>query len=100
MLLGEKIPHPTRQLVAVAYLTVLARYDELKLHIHAALNMGCSKEEVAEVIFQMFFPFSTPIKFNVVWTVNKGKNIAMKMIFITGIILIKAGRIPIRTDML
>ncbi len=48
----EKIPHPTRQLVAVACLTVLARYDELKLHIHAALNVGCSKEDVAEVIFQ------------------------------------------------
>ncbi len=48
----EKIPHPTRQLVAVACLTVLARTDELKLHIHAALNVGCPKEDIAEVIFQ------------------------------------------------
>ncbi len=48
----EKIPHPTRQLVAVACLTVLARTDELKLHIHAALNVGCTREEIAEVIFQ------------------------------------------------
>jgi 4-carboxymuconolactone decarboxylase len=48
----EKIPHPTRQLVTVAALTVLSRLDELRLHIHAALNVGCSPREIAEVIFQ------------------------------------------------
>ncbi|WP_457552609.1 carboxymuconolactone decarboxylase family protein [Desulfobacula sp.] len=48
----EKIPHQTRQLVTVAALTVLSKPDELKLHIHAALNVGCTKEEIAEVIFQ------------------------------------------------
>ncbi|RJQ58747.1 MAG: 4-carboxymuconolactone decarboxylase [Desulfobacteraceae bacterium] len=48
----EKIPHTTRQLITVAALTVLARADELKLHIHAALNVGCKPEEIAEVIFQ------------------------------------------------
>ena len=48
----EKIPHPTRQLVTVAALTVLSKPDELKLHIHAALNVGCTSEEIAEVIFQ------------------------------------------------
>jgi 4-carboxymuconolactone decarboxylase len=48
----EKIPHPTRQLVTVAALTALGKPEELKLHIHAALNVGCSQEEVAEVIFQ------------------------------------------------
>ena len=48
----EKIPHPTRQLVTVAALTVLSRPDELKLHIQAALNVGCKPEEIAEVIFQ------------------------------------------------
>ncbi len=50
----EKIPHPTRQLVTVAVLTVLGRSEELKLHIKAALNVGCSAAEVAEVIFQTF----------------------------------------------
>ena len=50
----EKIPHPTRQLVAVAVLTVLSRPEELKLHIQAALNVGCSSQEIAEVIFQTF----------------------------------------------
>lgn len=48
----EKIPHTTRQLVTVAALTVLSHLDELKLHIQAALNVGCTSEEIAEVIFQ------------------------------------------------
>ncbi len=48
----EKLPHPTRQLITVAALTVLSKPDELKLHIHAALNVGCTPEEIAEVIFQ------------------------------------------------
>ena len=48
----EKIPHQTRQLITVAALTVLARLEELELHIHAALNVGCTPQEIAEVIFQ------------------------------------------------
>ena len=48
----EKLPHPTRQLITVAALTVLGRADELKLHIQAALNVGCRVEDVAETIFQ------------------------------------------------
>jgi 4-carboxymuconolactone decarboxylase len=50
----EKIPHPTRQLVTVAVLTVLSRPEELSLHIQAALNVGCTPGEIAEVIFQTF----------------------------------------------
>ena len=50
----EKIPHPTRQLVTVAVLTVLSRSEELKLHIQAALNVGCPPQQIAEVIFQTF----------------------------------------------
>lgn len=49
----ERIPHRVRQLVTVAALTVLERTDELRMHIHAALNVGCRPEELAEVIFQM-----------------------------------------------
>ena len=48
----ERIPHPTRQLITVAALTVLERLEELKLHIYAALNVGCKPTEIAEVIFQ------------------------------------------------
>lgn len=48
----EKIPHTTRQLVTVAALTVLERTEELKLHIYAALNVGCEPRDIAETIFQ------------------------------------------------
>lgn len=48
----NKIPHTTRQLVTVAALTVLDKPDELKLHIEAALNVGCRPREISEVIFQ------------------------------------------------
>ena len=48
----EKIPHQTRQLITVAALTVLSRTDELRLHLQAALNVGCQPTEIAEVIFQ------------------------------------------------
>lgn len=49
----EKIDHPTRQLVTVAALTVLERTEELELHVHAALNVGCDPRDIAEVMFQM-----------------------------------------------
>jgi 4-carboxymuconolactone decarboxylase len=48
----ETIPHTTRQLTTVAALTALSRPEELRLHIQAALNVGCSTEEIAETIFQ------------------------------------------------
>ena len=48
----EKIPHQTRQLITVAALTALEREDELRAHIWAGLNVGCSPEEIAEAIFQ------------------------------------------------
>lgn len=57
----ERIPHTIRQLVTVAALTVLQRIEELKLHIHAALNVGCSVEELAEVIFQMAIYGGVPV---------------------------------------
>jgi 4-carboxymuconolactone decarboxylase len=48
----EKISHQTRQLITVAALTVLSRPEELRLHIQAALNVGCTPDEIAETIFQ------------------------------------------------
>jgi 4-carboxymuconolactone decarboxylase len=50
----EKIPHQTRQLITVAVLTVLGRLEELKLHILAALNVGCPPAEIFEAILQTF----------------------------------------------
>ena len=49
----EKLPHPTRQLVAIAALTALDRPEELRLHIWAGLNVGLGAEEIAEAIFQV-----------------------------------------------
>jgi len=57
----ERIPHPTRQLAAVAALTVLERTDELRLHLQAALNVGCTPQELAEVIFQMAVYGGVPV---------------------------------------
>ncbi len=48
----QKIPHQLRQFITIAALTVLSRLDELKLHIQAAINVGCKAEQIAEVIFQ------------------------------------------------
>ena len=45
----ERIPHTTRQLITIATLTVLSRLDELRLHIHAALNVGCRPQEILRV---------------------------------------------------
>ena len=42
-----------RELCAVAALTALHRPNEVRAHIHAALNVGATRQEVAEVIFQM-----------------------------------------------
>ncbi len=46
------ISQKQRELCAVASLTVLHRPRELRAHIHAALNVGATRQEVAEVIFQ------------------------------------------------
>ena len=48
----EVIPQKTRELCACASLTVLERGNELRAHIHAAMNVGATRAEVAEVIFQ------------------------------------------------
>jgi 4-carboxymuconolactone decarboxylase len=48
----EVISQKQRELCAVASLTVLHRPHELRAHIHAALNVGASRQEVSEVIFQ------------------------------------------------
>ncbi len=66
----EKIPHKTRQLITIASLTVLSRLDELRLHIQAALNVGCRPEEIAEVIFQTFIYGGIPATNSALKTMN------------------------------
>jgi 4-carboxymuconolactone decarboxylase len=43
-----------REIATVAALTALGNAQpQLKVHIHGALNVGCTREEVVEVIIQM-----------------------------------------------
>jgi 4-carboxymuconolactone decarboxylase len=48
----EVLSQKQRELCAVASLTVLHRPRELHAHLHAALNVGATRREVAEAIFQ------------------------------------------------
>jgi 4-carboxymuconolactone decarboxylase len=44
----------SREIAVVAALTALGNAaPQLKVHIHGALNVGCSREEVVEVVMQM-----------------------------------------------
>jgi 4-carboxymuconolactone decarboxylase len=43
-----------REIAVVAALTALGNATpQLKVHIHGAMNVGCSREEVVEIIMQM-----------------------------------------------
>jgi len=44
---------PERQMVACAMLAALGAADELRLHVNAALNVGCDTKKLAEVFFQL-----------------------------------------------
>lgn len=42
-----------RQMVACAMLAALRATDELKLHVNAALNVGCDPRKMTEIFFQL-----------------------------------------------
>ena len=44
---------PERQMITVAALAALKCTNELRLHIDAALNVGCDPRKLAEIIFQV-----------------------------------------------
>jgi len=44
---------PERQMAACAMLAALRARDELKLHVNAALNVGCDRRKLTEVFFQL-----------------------------------------------
>ena len=44
---------PERQMAACAMLAALRATDELKLHVNAALNVGCDPGKLTEVFFQL-----------------------------------------------
>jgi 4-carboxymuconolactone decarboxylase len=44
---------PERQMAACAMLAALRASDELRLHVNAALNVGCDPRKLAEIFFQL-----------------------------------------------
>jgi 4-carboxymuconolactone decarboxylase len=44
---------PERQMAACAMLAAIRASDELKLHVNAALNVGCDHGKLAEIFFQV-----------------------------------------------
>jgi 4-carboxymuconolactone decarboxylase len=55
----------SREIATVAALTALGTAaSQLRAHIHAALNVGCSQEEVVEVILQMALYAGFPAAIN------------------------------------
>jgi 4-carboxymuconolactone decarboxylase len=49
----EVLPLAERQMVAVAALAALQKTDELKIHVHGALNLGVPAAKLAETCFQI-----------------------------------------------
>ncbi|UUM29671.1 4-carboxymuconolactone decarboxylase [Vibrio japonicus] len=48
----DTLPLKTRSIINLAMITALNRPHELKLHVRGALNNGCTKEEIREVLLQ------------------------------------------------
>lgn len=44
---------PERQMITVAALAALRAREELRLHVNAALNVGCDPKKLAEIFFQI-----------------------------------------------
>jgi len=44
---------PERQMAACAMLAAICAGDELKLHVNAALNVGCDPKKLTEIFFQV-----------------------------------------------
>jgi 4-carboxymuconolactone decarboxylase len=44
---------PERQMVACTMLAALGATEELRLHVNAALNVGCDPKKLTEIFFQL-----------------------------------------------
>ncbi|MCK1969948.1 carboxymuconolactone decarboxylase family protein [Franconibacter sp. IITDAS19] len=59
----------SRELATVAALTALGHAQpQLAVHLHAALNVGCTREELIEVIIQMSLYAGFPAALNAMFT--------------------------------
>ena len=62
----------TRELITIASLTTLGfPKDQLKAHVHNALNSGCTKEEIVEAIMQMCVYAGFPASLNALFVAKE-----------------------------
>jgi 4-carboxymuconolactone decarboxylase len=62
----------SREIAAVAALTALGNATaQLKVHVHGALNVGCTRDEVVEVIMQMVIYAGFPASLNGLFTAKE-----------------------------
>lgn len=62
----------TREMGVVAALTALGNaVPQLKVHIHGALNVGCTREEVVEIIMQMAVYAGFPAALNALFAAKE-----------------------------
>jgi len=68
----DKLDLKSREIATIAALTVMGNAaPQLKVHIHAGLNVGCSKEEIIEVIMQMSVYGGFPCALNALFTAQE-----------------------------
>lgn len=61
----------SREIATVAALTALGNCQpQLKVHIHGALNVGCTEEEIKEVVLQMSVYAGFPAALNAMFAVK------------------------------
>ncbi|MFZ6843980.1 carboxymuconolactone decarboxylase family protein [Undibacterium sp. RuTC16W] len=62
----------SREIATVAALTAMGHCQpQLKVHIHGGLNVGCSKEEIIEIITQMAVYAGFPAALNGMFTAKE-----------------------------
>lgn len=62
----------SREIATVAALTALGNCQpQLKVHLHAALNVGCTEEEIKEVVLQMSVYAGFPAALNGMFAVKE-----------------------------
>jgi 4-carboxymuconolactone decarboxylase len=62
----------TREIINIAALTALGHaLPQLKVHIHAALNVGVTREQVVEIIIQMAVYAGFPVALNAAAVANE-----------------------------
>ena len=62
----------SREIATVAALTALGNASpQLKVHVHGALNVGCTRQEIVEIIIQMAVYAGFPAALNGVFAVKE-----------------------------